>query len=305
MKELKVIDISKYQGAVDFRKVKADGIDAVIIRCGYTGYGKQKKKNIDSRFESNYSAAKAAGLPVGVYYYSCAVNEKEAKEEAEFVLGLLKSKTLEYPVYWDTEDNHDTKVYAPESQLSVGKARLTQAGLAFLSEIRKAGLLCGVYASTSWLNNQLDMSRFSGYEVWVAQYASKVTYSGDYGMWQYTSNGKVNGISTSVDLNRCYRDYSKKPATDELKKGDKGNMVLALNLLLNCAKELGIINSAADITDTFTERTEKALREIQQSAGLKITGTAGSDEFTAIGSAVIKAGTALKTKIAKAVEVLK
>lgn len=271
MKTFKVIDISKYQGAVDFKKVKADGVDAVILRCGYTGYGKAKKKSVDSRWESNYKSARAAGLPVGAYYYSCATSEDEAKSEAEFVLELIKDKKIDYPVFWDTEDNHNTEKYSPESQLTIGKERLTKVGLAFLNTLERNCIRCGVYASTSWLNNQLDMKKLGKYDVWVAQYAAKVTYRGDYTIWQYTSRGKVNGVEGNVDMNICYVDYvgeAEKGSAEELKRGDSSFAVLNYKMLLAVAKELEIVTQGVDDNGIFGAGTELATKQLQKELDL-------------------------------------
>lgn len=307
MAETKVIDISKFQGSVDFAKVKADGVQGVIIRCGYTGYGKAKTKNTDSRWESNYRAATAAGLPVGAYYYSCAVTPAEARSEAEYVLGLIRGKTFDYPVYWDTEDSHDTGLYAPESQLSIGRARLTEVGKAFLETLKNAGVYTGLYASTSWLNNQLDMSKLSEYDVWVAQYASSVTYRGEYQMWQYTSTGRVSGIGTAVDLNRCYVDYPsiiRGRGGEIMKRGDRSQSVLGLKMLLASARALGIITQGVDDNSIFGEGTYTAVLQLQAAAGLPQTGEAGDAELLAAKNLISQKADELNGKISRALEVL-
>lgn len=231
-----IIDVSSWQENIDYAKVKNTGVKGVILRCGRTGYGTAKSKQEDSTFKKHYEGFKKVGLPVGAYYYSCAVSEAEAREEANLVLSILKGKQFEYPIYFDTEDNHDIKGAgcSPVSQYSIGKTKLTQVAKAFLETVEKAGYYVGIYASTSWLNNQLDMSQLKNYDVWVAHYnVSKPSYAGDYGMWQYTSSGKVSGISGDVDCNRVYKDYpaiikkaglngyssgATKPSTDELEK---------------------------------------------------------------------------------------
>ena len=204
-----VIDVSYYQANIDYAKVKTAGIKGVILRCGRTGYGSSKTKQEDSTFQKHYKGFKDVGIPVGAYYYSCATTVAEAKEEAELVKSILKGKQFEYPIYFDTEDNHDINASgnSKESQYSIGKTKLTEVAKAFLQTLEDAGYYVGIYASKSWLENQLDMSKLSNYAVWLAQYASKPTYKGDYGMWQYSSTGKVNGISGNVDMNWCYVDY--------------------------------------------------------------------------------------------------
>jgi GH25 family lysozyme M1 (1,4-beta-N-acetylmuramidase) len=207
--EAKCIDVSSYQKTIDFKKVKASGVDNVIIRCGFTGYGLSHSKNKDDFFEAHYKNAKSAGMNVGVYYYSCAVTEKEAIEEAEFVLSLLKGKQFELPIYMDVEDAHDLSergVY-PENQKTIGKKRLTDAVDAFCRTLEKAGYFVGFYAAKSWIGNNLDMSVLNKYTLWLAHWVDKTDYSGAFGVWQYTSSGIVNGISGNVDMNIVYEDF--------------------------------------------------------------------------------------------------
>ena len=197
-----VLDISVYQGRVDFNKMKAAGVKGVIIRCGYTGWGTTKSKQKDANFEENYKKAKEVGLPVGVYWYSCASTEAEAIEEANLTLEYIKGKQIDYPVYFDSEDNH--------WQRSLSISELSKVAKAFCETIEKAGYYVGIYASTSWLQDELDMSFLKDYDVWVAQYNTRCTYTGNYGMWQYSSkgNGATYGCSsTYVDMNHCYKDY--------------------------------------------------------------------------------------------------
>ena len=125
----KGIDVSTFQGELNeekWREIKNSGIEFAILRIGYTGYGKEKSKQIDDQFENNYKMCKKIGLPVGGYWYSCATSEEEAIEEAQYTLKYLEGKKLEYPVYIDTEDNHDINKYSEESQYSIGKERLTE-----------------------------------------------------------------------------------------------------------------------------------------------------------------------------------
>ena len=203
-----VIDVSEHQGAINFAQVKASGkVDGAIIRVGYTGYGKAKSKLYDKYFELNYAGFQKVGIPLGVYWYSCATTEAEAKVEASLVLKAIKGKDFPLGIYFDTEDYHDITKYAPQSQKSIGKQALTKVALAFLKEIEKEYPgQAGIYASTTWLNNQLDMSKLP-YSVWVAHWGvSKPTYKGSYIMWQYSSDGSVPGINGRVDVNYYYGD---------------------------------------------------------------------------------------------------
>ena len=207
--QIDAIDISSWQRDVDFEAVRAAGIDHVILRCGFTGYGKAHTKNKDGYFEQNYAAAKAAGLHIGVYYYSCAVTEAEARAEADFVLQLIDGKQLELPVYWDTENDHDLTADGvfPQSQASIGREALTRVAKAFLERVEAAGYFVGLYASKYWLENRLDAQALGAYSVWVAQYAERCTYGGAYAAWQYTSTGAVSGVAGGVDRNYLYMDF--------------------------------------------------------------------------------------------------
>ena len=204
---VKGIDISEHQGKIDIAALKGQ-VDFIILRIGYTGYGKSKSKQLDKYFERNYKLCKDLGIPVGGYWYSCATSVSEAEEEAKIVLSAIQGKQFEYPIYFDTEDNHNILKYSPKSQYSIGKKALTDVAIAFLEMIESKGWYVGIYASTNWLNNQLEMNRLKAYDVWVAHYdVSKPTYKGTYGMWQFTSKAKLEGYSGNLDMNLAYKDY--------------------------------------------------------------------------------------------------
>lgn len=195
----KGIDVSKWQGAIDWAKVKKAGVDFAILRLGFTGTA-SRKPSLDAFFARNFEQTAKVGLDVGVYYYSTATTLKQAQNEAQFVIKQLKGKKLQYPVYIDTED-------AMQARLS--KDKLTAVVKAFCDEMEKAGYYVGIYASKSWFAEQLHDGKLKAYDKWIAQYNDKCTYSGAYGMWQYTDKGKVAGIKGCVDLNKCYKDYPK------------------------------------------------------------------------------------------------
>lgn len=214
--QLSVIDVSTWQGNIDFDKVKSSGIQAVIIRCGFTGYATSLPVKADNMFEKNYQSAVASGLDIGVYYYSCATTEAKALEEAQFTLNQIKGKKITYPVYFDTEDNHNTTASGvnPQNQITIGKTKLTSIANVFCSTINNAGYTAGIYGSTSWLETHIDMTQLTQYECWVAQYFSVNQYKGTCQMWQYSSTGNVAGISGHVDMNYCYKDYSSPAVPD-------------------------------------------------------------------------------------------
>ncbi len=208
----KGIDISEWQGKLsynNFKAIKDSGVEFIIIRCGYTSYGKQKKKYKDKYFENNYNLAKQLSIPIGTYYYSCATNETEAIEEANFILSLIRNKTFEYPICIDTEDKHD--IYnvknAPTSQYSIGKDKLTNVIKTICKNVEANNNYVSIYASTSWFKNNLILDEIKDIDKWIAQWSKTVTFPYKYGMWQYTSSGKVAGINGNVDLNYSYIDY--------------------------------------------------------------------------------------------------
>ena len=194
------IDVSKYQTKIDWKAVKESGISFVIIRCGYRGYSTGVLVQ-DPMFETHIKGATGAGLKVGIYFFSQAINEKEAVEEASMAVALAKKYSVTYPIYIDTE------------QVSGGRANnldtatRTSVCKAFCETVKAAGYTPGIYASKSWYEKKLDVASLGGYKIWLAQYASTPTYTGKYDMWQYTEKGKVNGVTGNVDMNISYLGY--------------------------------------------------------------------------------------------------
>lgn len=201
--KIKGIDVSTFQTKVDWKEIKKQGFKFAIIRCGFRG-ATSGKLTEDNKFIEHITGAKKAGLDVGVYFFTEAINAAEGKEEANYAVQLVKKSgiKLDYPIAIDTE-NVSNIGRANSNKLST-KMR-TAAVKAFCEQIKKLGYEPIIYASTSWLNNQLNMKELP-YNVWVAQYAKKCDYKGDYQIWQYTSTEKVNGVSgtATVDANYCY-----------------------------------------------------------------------------------------------------
>lgn len=201
-----VIDVSEFQKTIDWVKVKAAGIKGVMIRCGYRGYQYGTLKE-DVMFLNHIKGAYAAGLKIGVYFFTEAINAAEGKEEAAYALNLVKNAgiPLSYPIAIDTE-YINAKNSTPRAN-NISKAKRTEAINGFCEEIKRQGYEPMIYASTSWLNSKLDMSKLP-YKVWCAQYYKECQYKGNVVMWQYTSEGKVNGVSGVVDMNHCYIEAS-------------------------------------------------------------------------------------------------
>ncbi len=194
------IDVSKWNGNIDWNAVKNSGVSFVIIRCGYRGSATGVLV-ADPKFKSYITGATGAGLKVGVYFFSQAINEVEAVQEASMAIELMKGYQVSYPVFIDTEYTAGGRA----NSLSVSDR--TAVCKAFCETIKSAGYTPGVYASKTWLESNVTASSLSSYRIWLAQYASTPTYKGKYDMWQYTSKGTVSGISGKVDQNISYLGY--------------------------------------------------------------------------------------------------
>lgn len=205
------IDVSYFQGTIDWNAVKNDGVDYAILRAGFRGYGESGSLNEDSTFARNAIGARNAGLDVGVYFFSQAKNYDEGVREALYTLDLIKKYDITYPIAFDTEASSSPNNTGRADNISV-QAR-TDAARGFCETIEKAGYKSLIYASPSWLQTKLDLSQLSQYNVWLANYTGATqddplkrpsSYKGDYVMWQYTSTGSINGINGNVDCNIYY-----------------------------------------------------------------------------------------------------
>ncbi len=197
------IDVSAYQGSIDWNKVKNSGISFVIIRCGFRGYT-QGGLILDSKYESYIKGATAAGLKVGIYFFSQAKTEAEAVEEASLCVSLAKGYKISYPIFIDSEysnGRHDGRADG------LTKAQRTAVCKAFCETIKSSGYTPGIYASKSWFYNQLDVNSLNQYKIWMAHYCSQTDYKYKYDLWQHSSKGSVPGISGNVDLDNSYLGY--------------------------------------------------------------------------------------------------
>ena len=191
------IDVSYFQNEIDFKKVKESGIEFVILRLGYRGYGGEGKLVVDERFHSYMQAAKEAGLATGVYFFSQAINIEEAREEAEFVRQQCEGYEIDGPMVFDTEKiKNDT---ARTDGLTPGQ--LTDITLAFCEKVKEYGYEPMIYANAKWLTTKLELDRLLDYEVWYADYQETPLYPYEFAMWQYREDGQVDGIEGMVDMN--------------------------------------------------------------------------------------------------------
>ncbi|MBR3557059.1 MAG: InlB B-repeat-containing protein [Oscillospiraceae bacterium] len=199
------IDAARYQGEVDWEAVKAGGVSFVFLRLGFRGYT-SGGLNKDDNFEVNYEGASAAGLEVGVYFYSQAVNEAEAVEEARYVLEELQGRNLDLPVVLDYELAADSSGYLGRLyEAGLSGEQYAAVCLAFCREIELNGYTAAVYAGQSMLRSSVgDTLTEAGYPVWLAHWTVQTRYNGAYDYWQYSGSGHVSGIDTDVDLDMRY-----------------------------------------------------------------------------------------------------
>ena len=197
--EIRGIDVSKWQGEIDWKKVKAAGIKFAMIRLGY-GSSKGDACGLDGYFEKNVKNAIAAGIDIGCYFYSYATSVAAAKKEAAYVINVLQKYkgVFTYPVAFDLED---------KTQQGLGKQVLTDMVIAFGDAIEKAGFYCSLYSNPSWMKSYLDADRVKRFDLWLAHWIFFFKQKTAYEMWQNSSSGKVNGINGNVDTDFAYKDY--------------------------------------------------------------------------------------------------
>ena len=191
------VDVSVYQGNIDWKAAKADGVEFAIMRAGYGKYVSQK----DKYFDQNMQNAKAAGLPCGAYWFSYALTPEDAIKEADAFYEVIKDYQFEYPVSFDMET---------ESQSKLSKEQVTAIIDAFCGRMESYGYYTTLYSYASFLNYKVGESIFDKYDIWVAHYnTSKPAFNRHYGLWQYSSTGTIDGIQGNVDQDFAYLDYER------------------------------------------------------------------------------------------------
>lgn len=198
------IDVSVFQQEIDWNAVKNDGIDFAMLRVGYRGYGPEGKIGDDDLFYTNYTNALAAGLKIGVYFFSQATTPEEAREEANFVLDKINGLNISYPVAYDWEviDYDDARTDQMTTE------QISDCAVAFCNTISEKGYDVLVYFNRELGYFNYDLSRVNQYHFWLAEYLSTPTFIYDYKIWQYSKEGSVAGIEGTVDLNISVYDYS-------------------------------------------------------------------------------------------------
>ena len=202
---IKGVDLSKYNGAVDFAKLKDAGVGFVMLRLGSRGYG-TGKIDLDEKFVEYAQNAKVAGIQTGAYFYSQAVNEAEAIEEANYIVGAVSGFNVKYPIAIDIE-----KVSGDEARTDklTNKER-TAVVKAFCDAVKGYGYKPVIYASKEMLVSSLELEELSDYDVWLADYDNPTDYPYRFTMWQYSKTGKIDGITGDIDLDLCFINYEQK-----------------------------------------------------------------------------------------------
>ena len=197
---MKGLDISSYQGGINFDAIKSVGVEFLILRAGFTGWGTGVNYNKDKSFEHFYNQSKSHNIPVGAYWYSCANTKEKGIEEARYMYeNCLKGKQFEYPIYIDVEDTHH--------QVN-NKRGVTDAIIGFCKYLENLGYYVGIYASDiSGFKDKMYINELNAYDKWVARYGSKPQYVKNYGMWQSSSSGRINGYNGNLDTDVSYKDY--------------------------------------------------------------------------------------------------
>lgn len=194
------VDVSAYQGEIDWKAAKEAGVEFAMIRVGYRGYSTGKLDE-DDYYVKNIQGALDAGIQVGVYFFSQALTEEEAKEEAQYVIERIQDYEITYPVVFDWEE-----VVGQARTDEMNMLMLTSCAKAFCEVIKEAGYEPGIYFNMSYGYEQLNLGSLKDYTFWLAEYADAPTFAYNFQMWQYTNEGTVPGIETPVDLNICFKE---------------------------------------------------------------------------------------------------
>lgn len=199
----KGIDVSRYQGNIDWNKVAAQGVEYAFIRVGIRGYGQEGKLVLDEKFEDNIQGASAAGIKVGVYFFSQAITDEEALEEADLVLETIAGYNVTYPIVYDVEKTADKD--GRMNQLTVEER--TRMAHIFIDRIREAGYTPMIYANMEMWSVLIDMAEFEDVDKWFAYYDTDLYFPYEYAVWQYSDTGRIDGIGGDVDLNISFKEW--------------------------------------------------------------------------------------------------
>ena len=269
------IDVSTWNGKIDWKKVKEAGIKFAMIRIGFRGY-ESGQIMMDNTFYQNIQGALANNINVGVYFFTAAVSENEAREEAAWVAEIIKNYDISYPIAYDIEifgNREDTRMKG------LSDHQITNNTLAFCDYIRSKGFTPMIYSYYNAFNTRLEVGRFGNNRVWLAHYADSTNYKGNYHMWQYTSSGSVPGISGRVDMNVSYFSVT----NDITKRQDVSGINSDVNQIAISFKDVNVV---AEIKEKTYLRTTPSLSVPNKAgsveAGTSIVITGVSDTFIRI-----------------------
>ena len=299
------VDLSKWNGKVDFKKLKEVGIEFVILRCGYASIGNRNKYARDPKFEEYYAAAKSVGLDVGTYFYSMLNGPITGKQEAEYIYSLIKNKEFEYPIWLDVENTDNLKTNSKEG--------ITTGVETCLEYLKDKGCYVGIYTGKYLIRDYMIQDRIDKYDIWIAQWSKKCDYNGNLCMWQFGGETnqlrdvKIQGVSSaSTDQNYCYKDYPsiiksrglngypKTNTTPTTNSNKKDNWVLSLQKELNkqgfrdsSNKKLVEDGIAGHRTLSACPTVRKGAkgnitRLIQEKVNTKVDGLYGPDTYNAV-----------------------
>lgn len=235
----KGIDISEHNGTIDFEKVKNSGVDFVIIRIGWIG--NKENHTLDKKFNEYYYKAKSAGLKIGFYVYSYCKSIEAIRSGTAWVLDNLENKEFDLPVFLDLEDNSISYLLKDE---------ITNQAIQFCKIIENWGYTVGVYANKNWFLNKLDINSLLNYKIWLAEWNNNENHSLGYkvDLWQYADNGKIDGITGVVDLNKClcncFSENNKieNGVDEEVKVYQNGSTPETVYSDVNCTNKIGSLN---------------------------------------------------------------
>lgn len=235
----KGIDISEHNGTIDFEKVKNSGVDFAIIRIGWIG--NKENHTLDKKFNEYYLQAKQAGLKIGFYVYSYCKSIESIRSGADWVLDNLENKEFDLPIFLDLEDS---------SIIECGKENLTEQAIQFCTILQNLGFKSGIYANKDWFLNKLNINKLLDYKIWLAEWNAKENHTLGFkvDLWQYSSNGEINGISGKVDLNKCLcnciseNNKIENGVDKEVKVYQNGSTPETVYSDVNCTYKIGSLN---------------------------------------------------------------
>lgn len=199
----KGIDVSRYQGDIDWNRVAQTGVEYAFIRVGVRGYGEEGRILLDEKFEDNVQGATAAGIKVGVYFFSQAITEDEAAEEAQVVLDAIAGYNVTYPIVYDVEKTGAAN--GRMNQISVEER--TRIARVFIDKIKEAGYTPMIYSNMEMWSVLIDMASFEDVEKWFAYYGTDLYFPYEYAVWQYSDTGHVDGVGGEVDMNISFKEW--------------------------------------------------------------------------------------------------